>query len=145
VIASVGRLRILRARAGLGFVTLNEAENVSRGHQLILPSLVHSCCNMYWLLGIVMATATAPAVASRSSAKIAFFVVFFALTDPVYELTSEGTFLLTSVLRPGTPTNSSPTDCFTLKVGMRVKSAEVEGMVVGARCSPANHITQYWI
>jgi hypothetical protein len=26
-----------------------------------------------------------------------------------------------------------------------VKSAEAEGAVVGARCSPANHITQYWI
>jgi hypothetical protein len=92
-----------------------------------------------------MATATSPTVAARSSAKIAFFVLFFALTDPVYELTSEGTFLLTSLLQPSTPTNSSPMDCFTLKVGMRVKSAEAESMVVGARRSPANHMTQYWI
>jgi quercetin dioxygenase-like cupin family protein len=67
------------------------------------------------------------------------------LIDPVYELTSEGTFLLTSLLRPGTPTNSGPSDCFALKVGAHVKSAEAEGTVVGARCSPANHITQYWI
>jgi hypothetical protein len=26
-----------------------------------------------------------------------------------------------------------------------VKGAEGEGTVVGARCSPAKHITQYWI
>jgi len=67
------------------------------------------------------------------------------LVDPVYELINEGTFLLTSLLQPGTPTNSSPPDCFALKVGAHVKSAEGEGAVVGARCSPTNHITQYWI
>jgi hypothetical protein len=67
------------------------------------------------------------------------------LVDPVYELTNEGIFLLTSLLQPGTPTNFSPPDCFKLKVGAHVKSAEAEGAVVGARCSPANHITQYWI
>jgi hypothetical protein len=32
-----------------------------------------------------------------------------------------------------------------LKMGAHVKSAEGESSVVGARCSPANHITQYWI
>jgi hypothetical protein len=67
------------------------------------------------------------------------------LIDPMYELTGDGTFLLTSLLQPGTPTDSSPPDCFSLKVGARVKSAEAEGAVVGARCSPANHLTQYWI
>jgi hypothetical protein len=67
------------------------------------------------------------------------------LIDPVYELTSEGTFVLTSLLQPGTPTDSSPPDCFTLKIGSHVKTGETEGAVVGARCSPANHITQYWI
>jgi len=67
------------------------------------------------------------------------------LIDPVYELTGDSTFLLTSLLQPGTPTDCSPPDCFSLKVGARVKSAEAEGAVVGARCSPANHITQYWI
>jgi quercetin dioxygenase-like cupin family protein len=67
------------------------------------------------------------------------------LVDPVYELTNEGTFLLTSLLQPGKPTNSSPPECFALKVGAHVKSAETEGAVVGARCSPANYITQYWI
>jgi quercetin dioxygenase-like cupin family protein len=67
------------------------------------------------------------------------------LIDPMYELTGNGTFLLTSLLQPGTPTDSIPPDCFSLKVGARVKSAEAEGAVVGARCSPANHLTQYWI
>jgi hypothetical protein len=63
----------------------------------------------------------------------------------MYELTGDGTFLLTSQLQPGTRTDSSPPDCFSLKVGARVKSAEAEGVVLGARCSPANHLTQYWI
>src|SRR5215470_1757406 len=67
------------------------------------------------------------------------------LIDPVYELTGDGTFLLTSLLKPGTPTDSSPPDCFALRIGARVKGAEGEGAVVGARCSPANQITQYWI
>jgi len=67
------------------------------------------------------------------------------LIDPVYELTGDGTFLLTSLLQPGNPTDSTPQDCFALKIGARVKGAHGEGVVVGARCSPANHITQYWI
>jgi len=67
------------------------------------------------------------------------------LVDPVYELTSEGAFLLTSLLQPGTLINSSPPDCFELKVGAHVKGSLGEGTTVGARCSPANHITQYWI
>jgi len=67
------------------------------------------------------------------------------LIDPVYELTGDGTYLLTSLLKPGTPTDSSPPDCFALRIGARVKGAGGEGAVVGARCSPANHITQYWI
>lgn len=67
------------------------------------------------------------------------------LIDPVYELTAEGMFLLTSLLQPGNPTDSSPPDCFAMKIGARVKGAEGEGAVVGARCSPANQITQYWI
>jgi hypothetical protein len=67
------------------------------------------------------------------------------LIDPVYELTDEGTSLLTSLMAPGTPTNSGPPDCFALKIGAPVKAALGEGTVAGARCSPANHITQYWI
>jgi hypothetical protein len=67
------------------------------------------------------------------------------LIDPVYELTSEGTFLLTSLLQPGRSTDASPPDCFRLKIGARVTGSVGEGSVVGARCSPANHLTQYWI
>jgi hypothetical protein len=67
------------------------------------------------------------------------------LVDPVYELTGDGTFLLTALLQPGSPTDSSPPDCFALKIGVRVEGAEGEGNVVAARCSPANKITQYWI
>jgi hypothetical protein len=67
------------------------------------------------------------------------------LIDPVYELTNEGTFVLTSLLQPGTPTDASPPDCFALKVGTVVKTQETAGAIVGARCSPANHLTQYWI
>jgi hypothetical protein len=36
------------------------------------------------------------------------------VADPVYELTGEDIFVLTSLLRPGTPTTSAPTDCFAL-------------------------------
>ena len=67
------------------------------------------------------------------------------LIDPVYKLTGEGTFLLTSLLKRGTAIDSSPPDCFALRIGAHMKGAEGEGDVVGARCSPANHITQYWI
>jgi len=68
-----------------------------------------------------------------------------AVVDPVYELTEKGVFLLTSLLQPGSPTQSSPPDCFVLKIGTRVHSDAGEGTVVGARCSPANQLTQYWV
>lgn len=67
------------------------------------------------------------------------------VVDPVYELTDKGIFLLTSLLQPGSPTQSSPPDCFALKIGTRVHGDAGEGTVVGARCSPANQLTQYWI
>jgi len=67
------------------------------------------------------------------------------LVDPVYELTDKGIFVLTSLLQPGTPTSSSPADCFALNVGAHVRSDRGEGTVVGARCSPANQITEYWV
>jgi hypothetical protein len=67
------------------------------------------------------------------------------LVDPVYELTDKGVFLLTSLLQPGVPAQSSPSDCFALKVGQQVQGDLGEGVVVGARCSPANQFTQYWV
>jgi hypothetical protein len=67
------------------------------------------------------------------------------LVDPVYELTEKGTFLLAYLLRPGTPTRSVPPDCFSWKVGTQVSFDAGEVTVIGARCSPANHLTQYWV
>ena len=67
------------------------------------------------------------------------------VVEPVYELTDQGVFSLTSLLLPGVPTSSSPSDCFALKVSDQVRGDASEGRVVGARCSPSNQITQYWI
>ncbi len=65
--------------------------------------------------------------------------------EPVYELTEKGVFSLTSLLMPGRPTASSPPDCFALKIDAKVRGENGEGVVVGARCSPSNRITQYWV
>ena len=65
------------------------------------------------------------------------------LVDPAYELTDKGILLLTYLLRPGTPTQSAPPDCFAWKIGTRVRGEAGEGTVIGARCSLANHLTQY--
>src|SRR5262249_34360015 len=51
------------------------------------------------------------------------------LIDPVYELTGDGTFLLTLLLQPSNPTDSSPPDCFKLKIGASVKGAGGAGAV----------------
>jgi hypothetical protein len=67
------------------------------------------------------------------------------VVDPVYELADKGVFELTFLLAPGRPTSSSPPDCFGLKIGAQVRGDAGEGIVVGARCSPANQLTQYWI
>jgi hypothetical protein len=67
------------------------------------------------------------------------------LVDPMYELTDKGVFVLTSLLAPGRPTSSGPPECFALKIGAQVRGDAGEGIVVGARCSPANQITEYWI
>jgi len=67
------------------------------------------------------------------------------VVEPVYELTDQGVFSLTSLLLPGVPTSASPPDCFALKVNDQVRGDAGEGRVVGARCSPSNQITQYWI
>ncbi len=65
--------------------------------------------------------------------------------DPAYQLTDKGVLFKTSLLKPGVSTQSSPPECFKLKVGARVHGARGDGMVVGALCSPANQFTQYWI
>ena len=68
-----------------------------------------------------------------------------SVVEPVYELTDKGVFSLTSLLMPGRPTSSSPVDCFALKINAKVRGAPGAGHVVGARCSPTNKLTQYWI
>jgi hypothetical protein len=67
------------------------------------------------------------------------------VVEPVYELTEKGVFSLTSLLLPGRPTSSSPPDCFALRINARVRGDAGEGIIVGARCSPTNQITQYWV
>ncbi|MEP6788881.1 MAG: cupin domain-containing protein [Acidobacteriota bacterium] len=67
------------------------------------------------------------------------------LIDPAYDLTDKGVFLLNYLLRPGTPIDSAPDDCFPWKLGTRVRGKAGEGVVIEARCSPANHLTQYWV
>ena len=67
------------------------------------------------------------------------------VVEPVYELTDQGVFSLTSLLLPGRPVSSSPPDCFGLKINDTVRGDAGEGSVVGARCSPSNQITQYWV
>ena len=68
-----------------------------------------------------------------------------SVVEPVYELTTNGVFLLTSLLMPGRPTSASPPDCFALRMNEKVGGEAGEGLVVGARCSPSNQITQYWV
>src|SRR5262245_30533112 len=68
-----------------------------------------------------------------------------AVVDPVYELTDKGVLLLNSLVQPGSPTPSSPPDCFALEIGARVYGDAGKGTVIGARCSPANQFTQYWV
>lgn len=67
------------------------------------------------------------------------------VVDPVYELTDKGVLVLTSLLLPGLPTSSSPPNCFTVRIGAQVHGDRGEGVVVRARCSPANKLTEYWI
>lgn len=67
------------------------------------------------------------------------------LLDPVFELTPQGVSLLSSLLLPGKPATSYPPNCFPLKMGAAARSERGEGVVIGARCSPANQLTQYWV
>lgn len=67
------------------------------------------------------------------------------VVEPVYELTDKGVLSLTSLLLPGHAVSSSPPNCFRLKMNASVSGAPGEGHVVGARCSPTNGITEYWV
>jgi hypothetical protein len=65
--------------------------------------------------------------------------------DPVYELADTGVSLIRTAGRPGERAQTVPANCFALKLGDRVRSARGDGRVVGALCSPANRMTQYWL
>lgn len=67
------------------------------------------------------------------------------VVEPVYELTDKGVFSLTSLLLPGHAVSSSPPKCFGLRINARVSGVVGAGRVVGARCSPTNQITEYWV
>jgi len=67
------------------------------------------------------------------------------VVEPVYELTDKGVFSLTSLLLPGDAVPSSPPKCFGLRINARVSGVLGVGRVVGARCSPTNQITEYWV
>jgi hypothetical protein len=67
------------------------------------------------------------------------------VVEPVYELTDKGVFSLTSLLLPGRPVSSSAPNCFTLRINAKVRGDPGDGHVVGARCSPTNQITEYWV
>jgi len=67
------------------------------------------------------------------------------VVEPVYELTDKGVFSLTSLLLPGHAVSSSPPKCFGLRINSRVSGVLGVGRVVGARCSPTNQITEYWV
>jgi hypothetical protein len=61
---------------------------------------------------------------------------------PIYELTDKGVLLETSAAEPGRPTATSPSGCFDLKLGARVRGSYGEGVVVAAQCTPGQ-LTQY--
>ena len=58
-----------------------------------------------------------------------------SVLDPVYELTDNGVFLLTSLLQAGSPTQSSPPDYFALKIAREytVMQAKALSWALGAR------------
>lgn len=61
---------------------------------------------------------------------------------PVLKLTDKGVFLETSAIEPGHATPTSPTDCFALSLGTRVRGSYGDGVVVEAQCTPGQ-LTQY--
>jgi ChrR-like protein with cupin domain len=63
---------------------------------------------------------------------------------PNYELTDKGVLLRTVVTEPAKSTSTSPPNCFTLKLGTKVRGSYGEGVVVAAQCTPGQ-LTQYRI
>jgi len=63
---------------------------------------------------------------------------------PIYELTSKGILYETSANHPGVPTSASPPNCFSFKLGTRVRGGYGDGVIVAAQCTPGR-LTQYRI
>lgn len=70
-----------------------------------------------------------------------FFVYW---VKPVYELTDHGVLLKKRADDPGVLVTDTPQDCFTLKLGARVRGPSGEGVVIGAQCT-TQELTQYRI
>jgi hypothetical protein len=71
------------------------------------------------------------------------FVVSYV--DPFYVLRDQGIGLVRTGGKIEQLQESVPSDCFTLKTGEYVRGSTGEGVVVYGQCSPANHLTQYWV
>jgi hypothetical protein len=71
------------------------------------------------------------------------FVISYV--DPIYVLRDQGIGLVRTGGKIEQLHESVPSDCFTLKPGEHVRGSTAEGVVVGGQCSPANHLTQYWV
>jgi hypothetical protein len=71
------------------------------------------------------------------------FVISYV--DPIYVLRDQGIGLVRTEGKIEQLQESIPSDCFTLKPGEHVRGSTGEGVVVGGQCSPANHLTQYWV
>jgi hypothetical protein len=65
--------------------------------------------------------------------------------DPTYLLRDQGIRVVRTEGKIEQVEEPVPSDCFTLRLGERVRASAGEGVVVSGQCSPANHLTQYWV
>jgi hypothetical protein len=65
--------------------------------------------------------------------------------DPIYVLRDQGVGQVKTGGKIEQLEEPVPSDCFTLKTGEHVRGSIGEGVVVYGQCSPANHLTQYWV
>ena len=67
------------------------------------------------------------------------------LVDPIYVIRDQGIALVRTGGKIEQPEEPIPSDCFPLRPGEHVRGSAGEGLVVYGQCSPANHLTQYWV
>ena len=65
--------------------------------------------------------------------------------DPIYVLRDQGIGLVRTGGKIERPEEPIPSDCFPLRPGEHVRGSAGEGAVVYGQCSPANHLSQYWV